>query len=118
MAKRLFIGNLPYSVTAAQLEELFSKSGKVESVSLITDKSSGQPKGFAFVEMATEEEKERAVKEFNGYNLEGRAIVVNEAHPREERRDSFSGGRRGGFGERDRRDFRRGDRKDFSRSQR
>ena len=87
-------------------------------MSLITDKDSGQPKGFAFVEMTTEEEAERAVKEFSGYSLEGRALVVNEAHPREERRDSFSGGRRGGFDERDRRGFRRGDRKDFSRSQR
>src|SRR4030043_1539880 len=91
MAKRLYVGNLPYSVTDAQLQELFGQAGKVDTVNLITDKFSGRPKGFAFVEMATDEEAAEAIKKFNGYTLENRAMVVNEARPREERSD------RGGF---------------------
>ena len=102
MAKRLFVGSLPYSVTSAQLEELFAKAGKVDSVNVIIDRFSGQGKGFAFVEMATEEDAQKAIKELNGYNLEGRTIVVNEARPQEDRPRSggFGGGRdnsRGGY---------------------
>ncbi len=96
MAKRLFIGSLPYSATSSQLEELFSKAGKVESVNVITDKFSGQGKGFAFVEMATEEEAQKAIKELNGADLGGRSIVVNEARPQEDRGNRMgdrSGGR-------------------------
>jgi cold-inducible RNA-binding protein len=85
MAKRLFIGNLPYSATSAQLEELFSQVGKVASLNLITDKFSGQSKGFAFVDMETDEESDEAIKKFNNYELDGRKIVVNVAKPREER---------------------------------
>lgn len=85
MAKRLFVGSLSYSVTSAQLEELFSQAGKVDSVSLITDKFSGQSKGFAFVEMSTEEEAKEAIKKFNNFELDSRRIVVNEARPQEER---------------------------------
>lgn len=98
MAKRLFVGSLAYSVTQAQLEEAFAKVGKVASVNLITDKYSGQSKGFAFVEMTTDEESDRAIKEMNGVELEGRAIVVNEARPKEDRGDrNFSGGNRGNY---------------------
>lgn len=95
MAKRLFVGSLPYSVTSAQLEELFAKAGKVDSVNVIIDRFSGQGKGFAFVEMATEEDAQKAIKELNGYNLDGRTIVVNEARPQEDRPRSggFGGGR-------------------------
>lgn len=93
MAKRLFVGSLSYDVTQPQLEELFSGIGKVESVTLITDKFSGQSKGFGFVEYGSDEEAEKAIKELNGKELSGRTIVVNEAKPREER----PAGGRGGF---------------------
>ncbi|OGY07981.1 MAG: hypothetical protein A2782_02400 [Candidatus Blackburnbacteria bacterium RIFCSPHIGHO2_01_FULL_43_15b] len=105
MAKRLFIGNLPYSTTAQDLEQLFAQAGTVASMTLITDKFSGQSKGFAFAEMSSDEEFENALK-LNGHELDGRQIVVNEARPREERpqSDRFGGGnrdnrdRRGGSG--------------------
>lgn len=85
MAKRLFVGSLPFDATSSQLEELFSQAGKVESVNVITDRYSGQGKGFGFVEMATEEEAQKAIKTLNGANLGGRSIVVNEARPQEDR---------------------------------
>lgn len=92
MAKRLFVGNLAYDTTNSQLEELFSQAGKVESVNVITDRYSGQGKGFGFVEMSAEEEAQKAIQTLNGYNLGGRQIVVNEARPQENR-----GERRGGY---------------------
>ena len=85
MAKRLFVGSLPYSATSAQLEELFSQVGKIASLNLITDRFSGQSKGFAFVEMSTDEESDAAIKKFNNYELDGRKIVVNVARPQEDR---------------------------------
>ena len=85
MAKRLFVGSLPYSATSAQLEELFSQAGKVTSLNLITDKYSGQSKGFAFVEFTTDAEADEAIKKFNNFELDGRKMVVNEARPREDR---------------------------------
>ncbi|OGD94228.1 hypothetical protein A3C33_02625 [Candidatus Curtissbacteria bacterium RIFCSPHIGHO2_02_FULL_42_58] len=85
MTKRLFVGSLPYSATGSQLEELFSKIGKVSSVNLITDKFSGRSKGFAFVEMSTEEEAKEAIAKFNNFEMDGRRIVVNEAKPQEDR---------------------------------
>ena len=92
MIKRLFVGSLPYSATSAQLEELFAQAGKVDSVTLITDKFSGQSKGFAFVEMSTDDQAKEAISKFNGYELDGRKIVVNEARPKEERpRNDFRG---------------------------
>lgn len=90
MVKKLFVGSLPYSTTNSQLEELFSKAGKIVSVSVITDKFSGQGKGFAFVEMESDEDAEKAIKMFNNYNLDGRSIVVNIARPKEDRSDNFS----------------------------
>ncbi len=87
MAKRLFVGNLPYSATSAQLTELFSQAGKIASLNLITDRFSGQSKGFAFVEMATDEEANEAIKKFNGYEIDDRKMVVNEARPQENRQD-------------------------------
>jgi len=93
MAKRLFVGNLTYSATSAQLEELFSQVGKIASLNLITDKFSGQSKGFAFVEYATDAEADEAVKKFNNFELDSRKMVVNEARP-QEKRDSSGGDRR------------------------
>ncbi|MBI2594486.1 RNA-binding protein [Candidatus Curtissbacteria bacterium] len=85
MAKRLFVGSLPYSATSAQLEEIFSKVGKVSSLNLITDKFSGQSKGFAFVEMSTDSESDEAIKKLNNFEIDGRRIVVNVAKPQEDR---------------------------------
>lgn len=106
MAKRLFVGGLSYDVTNNELEELFSQVGKIESISLVTDRYTGQSKGFAFVEMMTEEDAQAAIQKLNGYNLKGRTIVVNEARPREDRpRGNFGHGGGGGrdFGRNDRR---------------
>ena len=88
MAKRLFVGNLTYSATSAQLEELFSQVGKITSLNLITDKFSGQSKGFAFVELTTDAEADEAIKKFNDFELDGRKMVVNEARPQEKRASS------------------------------
>ena len=96
MAKRLFVGSLPYSTTTNQLEEIFSAVGKVESVNVITDKFSGQSKGFGFVEMATEEDAQKAIQELNGKEVDGRAMVVNEARPQEDRGPRPGGGGNGG----------------------
>ena len=95
MAKRLFVGSLPFTATQAQLEELFSQAGKVESVNIIIDRFSGRSKGFGFVEMVTEEDAQKAIKTLNGSNMDGRPIVVNEAKPQEARPQS--GGQRGDF---------------------
>lgn len=94
MAKKLYVGNLSYSTTEEQVRELFSQAGDVDSVALITDRDTGRAKGFGFVEMNTDEGAQEAIKRFNGYNLDNRALTVNEARPREER----SGGGGGGFG--------------------
>jgi len=85
MSKRLYVGGLPYSATSSQLEEIFSKFGKVVSCDLITDRYSGQSKGFGFVEMENDKEAEEAIKNLNGTKMEEREITVNEARPREER---------------------------------
>lgn len=97
MVKKLFVGNLPYDITSSQLTELFSQAGKVQSANVIADRYTGQGKGFAFVEMSTEEETKEAIKKLNGYSLNSRAIVVNEARPQV---NKFGGGgnRAGGFG--------------------
>jgi len=96
MAKRLFVGSLSYDVTQSQLEELFASVGTVESATLITDKFSGNSKGFGFVEMSSDEEADKAIAELNDKELGGRNIVVNEARPREER--PAGGFNRGGGG--------------------
>ncbi|MHB8362500.1 MAG: RNA recognition motif domain-containing protein [Patescibacteria group bacterium] len=88
MAKNLFVGKLPYSITDAELEEVFAKVGKVVSAKVIMDKVTGQGKGFGFVEMETEEDAQRAVSELNNSTLDGRNIVVNEARPREPRENN------------------------------
>ena len=85
MGKRLYVGNLPYKISEPELRELFSKAGKVEAVNVIIDRESGQGKGFAFVEMATDEDAQSAIRMYDGYKMDDRAMVVNEARPREER---------------------------------
>lgn len=97
MAKRLFVGSLSFDVSQQALEELFASVGTVESATLITDKFSGNSKGFGFVEMSTDKEAQKAIEELNGKEVAGRNIVVNEAKPREERPGGFN---RGGFHDR------------------
>ena len=96
MTKKLYVGNMSYETTQEQIRELFSQAGEVTEVSLITDRETGRPKGFGFVEMATEEGSQEAIKRFNGYTLGNRNLTVNEARPREER--SGGGGYGGGGG--------------------
>jgi RNA recognition motif-containing protein len=93
----LFIGNLPYTVSAADLEKLFTEVGKVTSVSLVTDRNTGQSKGFAFIEMSSKDEAAAAIKRFDGQEALGRNLKVNEARPPERRPggpQSFGGRRR------------------------
>ena len=85
MAKRLYVGNLAFDVTTAQIQELFKQAGEISEVNLVTDRYTGTPKGFAFVEMATDEAAIEAIKQFDGYLLNDRALTVNEARPRESR---------------------------------
>jgi cold-inducible RNA-binding protein len=105
MSKRLFVGGLPYSATSSQLEEIFSKFGKVVSCEVITDRYSGRSKGFAFVEMENDKEADEAIEKLNDTEMEGKKIAVNVARPREER-PMF--GNRGGAPRRDNRGPRRG----------
>ncbi len=99
MAKRLFVGSLPYTTTQEELEQLFAQVGPTASVSVITDKFTGRSKGFAFVEMTSDADADAVIAQFNGYMLDGRALVVNEARPKEDRGGGFhQGGNRGGFG--------------------
>lgn len=85
MAKNLFVGSLPWSVNDEQLAQIFGEAGSVDSARVITERDTGRSKGFGFVEMATEEEAKKAIETLNGKEIEGRAITVNEARPREER---------------------------------
>jgi cold-inducible RNA-binding protein len=95
MPSKLYVGNLAYSVSNDDLEQLFSQAGQVQSATVITDKFSGQSKGFGFVEMTTAEEVANAIRQFNDSELKGRNIKVNEARPRE---SGFGGGGGGGGG--------------------
>ena len=92
MGRRLYVGNLPYTTGEAELQELFAKAGTVESVRVMRDAATGRARGFAFVEMATDEEAKKAAADFNQYQMGGRALTVNEARPKPE----FSGGGGGG----------------------
>jgi RNA recognition motif-containing protein len=85
MAKNLFVGSLPWSVNDEQLAQIFAEAGTVESARVITERDTGRSKGFGFVEMASDDEAKKAVETLNGKEIEGRAITVNEARPREER---------------------------------
>jgi RNA recognition motif-containing protein len=96
MGKRLYVGNLSYSVDSSALEQLFSAHGTVQSAQVISDRETGRSKGFGFVEMANDAEADAAIAALNGTEQDGRTIDVNVAKPREER--SGGGGGRGGFG--------------------
>jgi RNA recognition motif-containing protein len=94
MGRKLYVGNLPYSATEQSLREAFAASGTVDSVSVITDRDTGQSKGFAFIEMSSDQEAQAATQAMNGASLDGRQIKVNEAKPRE----AGGGNRGGGYG--------------------
>ncbi|MFH1401855.1 MAG: RNA-binding protein [Parcubacteria group bacterium] len=102
MAKKLYVGGLPYGTTEDQLKEMFAPAGTVSSAIIIMDKMSGRSKGFGFVEMSTDEEAAKAIELMNGKDVEGRSLTVAEARPMEPRapRGNFDrrGGDRGGYG--------------------
>ena len=95
MGKKLYVGNLSYSVDGAQLEEIFSKYGQVRSAEVIQDRDTGRSKGFGFVEMADDNSAREATEGLNGRDQDGRALTVNEARPKEERGGRGYGGGRG-----------------------
>jgi RNA recognition motif-containing protein len=95
MGRRLYVGNLPYSTTEEQLTDLFSRAGQVDNVRVMRDMATGRARGFAFVEMASDEDAQKAITDFNEYKMEGRALVVNEARPKPEGGGGFGGGNRG-----------------------
>jgi cold-inducible RNA-binding protein len=99
VSKKLYVGNLSYSVSNSELEQIFSAHGTVESAHVITDRDTGRSKGFGFVEMGTDQQAQAAIAALHGKEVGGRSLTVNEARPREERGDGgFGGGKRGGFG--------------------
>ena len=104
MAKKLYVGGLPYSATEDALKEMFAQAGTVESAIIIMDKMSGRSKGFGFVEMSTDEEAQKGIELWNGKDMEGRTLTVAEARPMEDRprRDFNRGGGRGFGGRRSR----------------
>src|SRR3989440_6788582 len=93
MAMKLYVGNLAFQTTSEDLQQLFAQAGTVESASIVEDRDTGRSRGFGFVEMSTKEEGEAAIAQFNGKEVNGRSLTVNEAKPRENR----GGGGRGGF---------------------
>ncbi|HZG53069.1 MAG TPA: RNA-binding protein [Pyrinomonadaceae bacterium] len=95
MGTKLYVGNLSFRTTGDELRDLFAQAGEVESASVIEDRETGRSRGFGFVEMATPEGAAAAIEQFNGKDLGGRALTVNEARPREDR---GGGGGRGGYG--------------------
>ena len=100
MSMKLYVGNLSFQTTHDDLQQLFAQSGTVESVNVIEDRETGRSRGFAFVEMSSKEEGHAAIQQFNGHEVGGRALNVNEAKPREDRGGGggFGGGRGGGNG--------------------
>lgn len=99
LGKRLYVGNLGYGVSSSDLEQMFAAFGSVQSAEVVADRDTGRSKGFAFVEMGTDQEAQAAIQGMNGKEHDGRALTVNEARPREERSGGGGGGgRRGGGG--------------------
>jgi cold-inducible RNA-binding protein len=99
MSTKLYVGNLAFGTSSQDLQELFAQAGTVESASVVEDRMTGRSRGFAFVEMSTKEEAAKAIDLFNGKEVGGRALKVNEAQPRENRGGGRGpGGSRGGYG--------------------
>jgi RNA recognition motif-containing protein len=98
MAMKLYVGNLSFQTSSEDLQQLFAQAGTVESASVVEDRDTGRSRGFGFVEMASKEDGEKAIQQFNGTDVNGRNLTVNEARPREDRGNRGGGGGRGGFG--------------------
>jgi cold-inducible RNA-binding protein len=101
MSMKLYVGNLAFSTSSEELQQLFSQAGTVESATVIEDRETGRSRGFGFVEMASKEDGQKAIEQFNGTDLNGRNLTVNEARPREDRGNrgggrGYSGNRGGG----------------------
>ena len=92
MGRRLYVGNLPYETGENDLQDLFARAGTVETVKVMRDMATGRARGFAFVEMSTDEEAQKAIKELNDYQLGGRGLAVNEARPKPTHGGDFGGG--------------------------
>ena len=104
MGNRLYVGNLAFTITEPDLQDLFAQAGTVSEVALMVDKFTGKSRGFAFVTMSSDQEAQNAINTLHGKSVDGRALTVNEARPREERPSG------GGFGGGGRRDYDRGGR--------
>ena len=98
MSMKLYVGNLAFQTSSDDLQQLFSQAGTVESASVVEDRETGRSRGFGFVEMATAEDGQKAIEQFNGKEFNGRNLNVNEARPREDRGGRGGGGGRGGYG--------------------
>ena len=92
MGRKLYVGNLPYEIGETELQELFAKAGTVETVTVMRDQMTGRARGFGFVEMATDEEAQKAITELNAVQVGGRSLTVNEARPKAARSGGFSDG--------------------------
>ena len=99
MGRRLYVGNLPYETGENDLQDLFAQAGTVESVKVMRDMATGRARGFAFVEMSTDEEAQKAITQLNDHQMGGRGLTVNEARPKPERSGGFGGGGYGGGGD-------------------
>jgi RNA recognition motif-containing protein len=106
MGTRLYVGNLSFGTTEADLQSYFGQAGNVVKAELVQDKFTGKSRGFGFVEMGTQDEANKAIAEFNGKEFQGRSLTVNEARPREDRPPRGEGGGRPGGGRGERREFR------------
>jgi RNA recognition motif-containing protein len=98
MGRKLYVGNLPFSAGEAELQELFATAGAVDSVKVMRDMATGRARGFAFVEMTTDDDAQKAIDKLHNADFGGRNLTVNEARPRPERSGGFGGGRDGGYG--------------------
>jgi len=98
MATKLYVGNLSFRTSSEDLRELFAQAGTVESATVLEDRETGRSRGFGFVEMATPEEAQAAIEQFNGKDFGGRNLTVNEAKPKTDRGPRTGGGSRGGYG--------------------
>ena len=98
MGSKLYVGNLSYNSTSSDLEQLFGQHGTVQSAEVIQDRDTGRSKGFGFVQMGSDQEAQAAISALNGQEVDGRALTVNEAKPREDRGGGGGGGGRGGYG--------------------
>jgi RNA recognition motif-containing protein len=95
---KLYVGNLSFQTSSEDLQQLFAQAGTVESATVVEDRDTGRSRGFGFVEMASNEEGQKAIEQFNGTDFNGRNLTVNEARPREDRGNRGGGGGRGGYG--------------------